>query len=89
MPIPKENGTSLSDQTGPTKRNQILTIYIPYISLSEGKQGSEPVCPKRNGKYRSDQSEETKMDLSICLPTNFRNLWHKGKHPLSSCVGAL
>ena len=71
LPILEEKGTIFSDQTGPTKRNRILTIFsyfvflfrIPYIS--EEKQGSEPVFQKRNGKFQSYRSEETKMDLSI------------------------
>ena len=30
MPVPKENGTTFSAQTGPTKRNQTLAIFYPF-----------------------------------------------------------
>jgi len=66
----------------------LFLFRIPYIS--EEKQGSEPVCQKRNGKFRSDRSEETKIDLSIWLPTEISGIFGimeniRGLHVLVHC----
>ena len=72
----KRNDTFRSNRANQEESDSYHFLFlfrIPYIS--EEKQGSEPVCHKRNGKFRSDRSEETKIDLSIWLPTEISGIF--------------